>query len=385
MRKLTLLLVVGLLLGVAPMTATAKNSKTVRFATFNASLNRNAAGQLAADLSTPDNAQAADGRRDHPAHPARRAADQRVRLRPGGRGPVPGQLPGGAAERRRADRLPLPLHRAVQHRHPVAASTSTTTASIGGPDDAFGFGVLPRPVRHGRLLASTRSTRDGPHLPAVPLEGHARRAAARRPGDAGAGRLVLPRGARRLPAVVEEPLGPADPRSAARPCTSWSATRPRRCSTAPRTATAPATSTRSGSGPTTSRPASVALHLRRRGPAAAGSSPGASFVIAGDQNSDPLDGDSIPGAIQQLLDHPQVNDQVTPDSRRGESSQSALRAARTSPIERPALRHRRLRRHRARATCGPTTCCPRRGSRSKRAGSSGRPRASGSSTSPVTV
>ncbi|MGH3361213.1 MAG: endonuclease/exonuclease/phosphatase family protein [Nocardioides sp.] len=33
----------------------------------------------------------------------------------------------------------------------------------------------------------------------------------------------------------------------------------------------------------------------------------ASFVIAGDQNSDPLDGDSIPGAIQQLLDNPRVN------------------------------------------------------------------------------
>ncbi|MBT8198147.1 MAG: endonuclease/exonuclease/phosphatase family protein, partial [Acidimicrobiia bacterium] len=41
---------------------------------------------------------------------------------------------------------------------------------------------------------------------------------------------------------------------------------------------------------------------------------GARFVIAGDQNSDPLDGDSIPGAIQQLLDHPKVNDKSTPSS-----------------------------------------------------------------------
>src|SRR5688572_32173735 len=31
---------------------------TIRFATFNASLNRNSAGQLLADLSTPDNTQA---------------------------------------------------------------------------------------------------------------------------------------------------------------------------------------------------------------------------------------------------------------------------------------------------------------------------------------
>jgi len=45
-----------------------------------------------------------------------------------------------------------------------------------------------------------------------------------------------------------------------------------------------------------------------------GLKPGSKFVIAGDQNSDPLDGDSIPGSIQQLLDHPLVNTKVTPTS-----------------------------------------------------------------------
>jgi hypothetical protein len=45
-----------------------------------------------------------------------------------------------------------------------------------------------------------------------------------------------------------------------------------------------------------------------------GLKPGALFVIAGDQNSDPLDGDSIPGAIQQLLNHPLVNTSLTPSS-----------------------------------------------------------------------
>jgi hypothetical protein len=39
-----------------------------------------------------------------------------------------------------------------------------------------------------------------------------------------------------------------------------------------------------------------------------GLTPGDPFVIAGDQNSDPVDGDSIPGAIQQLLDHPRIVD-----------------------------------------------------------------------------
>jgi hypothetical protein len=45
-----------------------------------------------------------------------------------------------------------------------------------------------------------------------------------------------------------------------------------------------------------------------------GLEPGSLFVIAGDQNSDPLDGDSIPGSIQQLLNHPLVNTELTPTS-----------------------------------------------------------------------
>ena len=39
-----------------------------------------------------------------------------------------------------------------------------------------------------------------------------------------------------------------------------------------------------------------------------GLKPGSRFVVMGDQNSDPHDGDSWPGAIQQLLEHPQVQD-----------------------------------------------------------------------------
>jgi hypothetical protein len=51
--------------------------------------------------------------------------------------------------------------------------------------------------------------------------------------------------------------------------------------------------------------------------------PGALFVIAGDQNSDPFDGDSIPGSAQQLLDHPLINTKVTPGSD-GAVEQSSL-------------------------------------------------------------
>jgi hypothetical protein len=54
-----------------------------------------------------------------------------------------------------------------------------------------------------------------------------------------------------------------------------------------------------------------------------GLKPGSLFVIAGDQNSDPLDGDSIPGSAQLLLEHALVNARVTPSSP-GAVQQSAL-------------------------------------------------------------
>lgn len=41
---------------------------------------------------------------------------------------------------------------------------------------------------------------------------------------------------------------------------------------------------------------------------------GAAFVIAGDYNADPDDGDGLPGAIAQLLSHPRVNDAAIPRS-----------------------------------------------------------------------
>ena len=52
----------------------------------------------------------------------------------------------------------------------------------------------------------------------------------------------------------------------------------------------------------------------------------ARFVIAGDQNADPFDGDSIPGAAQLLLENPKVNTKVTPDSPGG-VEQAALQDA----------------------------------------------------------
>ena len=83
---------------------------------------------------------------------------------------------------------------------------------------------------------------------------------------------------------------------------------------------------------------------------------GATFVIAGDQNSDPLDGDIVPGAIQQLLDNPRIDARFAPRSDgaaeasgaagRGQPRRTAATRSstpRTSPTPPPA-------------TCAPTTC-----------------------------
>ena len=45
-----------------------------------------------------------------------------------------------------------------------------------------------------------------------------------------------------------------------------------------------------------------------------GLAPGESFVIAGDLNADPFDGDSVTGAIDQLLRSPLIDSSCTPTS-----------------------------------------------------------------------
>ena len=56
---------------------------------------------------------------------------------------------------------------------------------------------------------------------------------------------------------------------------------------------------------------------------AGGLEPGSHFVIMGDENADPVDGDSTDNAILQLLDSPLINTSVTPTSD-GAAEQSAL-------------------------------------------------------------
>lgn len=59
---------------------------------------------------------------------------------------------------------------------------------------------------------------------------------------------------------------------------------------------------------------SNAEYLRRALPPGAAADPPGSFVILGDMNADPVDGGSIEGTIQQLLKHPRVNADAVPQS-----------------------------------------------------------------------
>lgn len=63
----------------------------------------------------------------------------------------------------------------------------------------------------------------------------------------------------------------------------------------------------------------------------------AHFVIAGDLNADPNDGDSVPGAAQQLLDHPRVNTSVTPASEGGPDAAARQGGANLSHTGDPAF------------------------------------------------
>ena len=165
--------------GVSPSTASTQGRHgpppVVRFATFNASLNRNLPGQLIERPVHPGQRPGGDGGRDHPAGAARRGVDQRVRLRRRRRrgAPVPAELPVGAAQRRGGDRLPVPLRGAVQHRDPVGPGPQQRRLGRRARR-RLRIRLLPRPVRHGRLLDAPDRARRRPHLPDVPLGRHAR-------------------------------------------------------------------------------------------------------------------------------------------------------------------------------------------------------------------
>ena len=284
------------LLAAAP--ATAAPPSEVRVATFNASLNRAAEGELVADLSSPDDPQ------------AREVAEVVQRVRPDVLLVNEFDHAPAAVDLFRDNYLERGQNGAepIEYPHAFLAPSNTGVPSgfdldddgtVGGPNDALGFGAFPG--QYGMLVLSrfpidTAAVRTFQRFRWKDLPG------SRLPTDfyAPEEQAVLPLsskshwdvpvriGDRTLHVLVSHPTpptfdGPEDRngRRNADEIAFW------------RLYVQPGA-------------AGAALYddAGRRG----GLGGGERFVIMGDQNSDPLDGDSLPGAAEQILTAHRVTD-----------------------------------------------------------------------------
>ncbi len=295
------------------------HAKSVRFQTFNASLNRAAAGELVADLSTPDDPQAAA------------VAEIIQRTRPdvlllNEFDYVPD---GEAVDLFRDNYLEVGHNgaRPIHYRYSFVAPSNTgipsghdldNNGSIGGGNDAFGFGAYegqfgmavlskyPIDRRHARTFQEFRwADMPGAMLPddpatAAPADWYSPAELADvRLSSKSHWDLPIRIGHKTVHFLVSHPTPPvfdgAEDRNGKRNYDEirfWS--------------------------DYVSGDDYMYDDEGRYG----GLSRHASFVIAGDQNSDPLDGDSIPGAIQQLTENPRIEDPL-PESLGG--PEAALR------------------------------------------------------------
>jgi len=313
-RLLVLSTLVALCLGLLPAVPAAATPGTVRFATFNASLNRGLAGQALADLSAPGNPQA----------DAVAEIIQRIR---------PDVLlinefdfePGNAlAEAFQENYLSVAHNGAapIEYPHVFVAPSNTGIPSgfdlnnngvVAGPDDAFGFGFFPG--QFGMAVYSMYPIDEDairtfqlflwkdmpgallPDDPATPAPADWYSAAELdvfRLSSKSHWDVPIDIDGRTVHFLVSHPTppvfdGPED-----------------------RNGTRNSDEIRFWADYVTPGPASAYIYDDAGG--TGGLKPGELFVIAGDQNSDPLDGDSIPGSAQLLLDHPLVNTRLTPDS-----------------------------------------------------------------------
>ncbi|WP_171108483.1 MULTISPECIES: endonuclease/exonuclease/phosphatase family protein [Streptomyces] len=299
-----------------PASATGHHRRTVRFATFNASLNRAAEGALVTDLSTPDNVQ------------ARNAAETIQRVDPDVLliNEFDYDSDGTAARLFQRNYLAVSQNgaRPVRYRYRFTGPVNTGVASgvdfdgrggavtTPGSDaygqDAFGYGWFPG--QYGMVVLSkfpidTRAVRTfqrflwkdmpGNLLPADYYSDEAR--AVFRLSSKSHWDVPVRIGHDTVHFLVSHPTpptfdGPED-----------------------RNGRRNHDEIRLWADYIGGRRRSFYLYddKGRRG----GLRPGARFVIAGDQNADPHDGDSYADAIRQLLDHPAVNLPAAPPASAG--------------------------------------------------------------------
>jgi hypothetical protein len=312
MRKqllIAVMLVLVVALGAGP--AAAADQPTVRFATFNASLNRNFAGQLVSDLSTPANAQ------------AKAVAEIIQRARPDVLLINEFDFDPAAVGLFQENYLSVSQRGAAPIDYPYTFIAPSNTGvpsgfdlnnngAIGGPDDALGFGFFPGQfglVVYSKYPIVADAVRTFQSFLWKDMPG------AKLPDDP----------ARPAPADWYSPAELAIFRLSSK--SHWDVpiaiegesvhflvshpTPPVFDGSEDRNGTRNFDEIRFWADYIT--PAKSGYIYDDDG-LHGGLKPGALFVIAGDQNSDPLDGDSIPGAIQQLIEHPLVNTKFTPSS-----------------------------------------------------------------------
>ena len=315
-------------LALVPAAAAGPPNADVRFATFNASLNRSFAGQFVSDISTPNNVQ------------AKNAAETIQRVRPDVLliNEFDYDSAGTALRLFQDNYLAIGQNGAAPIFYPYryAAESNTGipsgfnldnsvaadgTPTIGGPNDAYGFGFFPGqfgmavysmyPIDPTGIRTFQKflwkdmpgaRLPDDPATPAPadwysPAEQNVFRLSSKSHWD-----LPILVGGKVVHFLTSHPTPPvfdgAEDRNGTRNYDEirfWADY---------------ITPGKSG-------------YIYDDGGRRGGLKPGSLFVIAGDQNSDPLDGDSIPGSIQLLLEHPLVNAKVTPESP-GAVQQNAL-------------------------------------------------------------
>ncbi|MBW3613491.1 MAG: endonuclease/exonuclease/phosphatase family protein, partial [Chloroflexi bacterium] len=284
----------------------------IRFATFNASLTRDRAGRALSDLSAPGDAQAS----------AVAEIIQRTRPEVLLINEFDYEPDNALADAFAANYLGVSQHADVdpiEYRYVYVAPSNTGVPSghdlnrdgtVGGPHDAFGFGEFPgqygmavfsqHPIEYGRIRTFRHflwKDMPGALLPVLPATGQpwfsdaaldVVRLSSKSHWD-----LPIRIGSTTVHFLVSHPTPPA--------FDGPERVKARRNHDEIRLWADYLTPGASGF---------LCDDAGIRG----GLAPGEPFVVAGDQNSDPLDGNGLPGSIQQLLEHPLVDATVAPAS-----------------------------------------------------------------------